>query len=182
MSIVAVPSELMPEKTDFECLSLDAVESTHARRGIAIWQSLRGPRRYPARSELQPRVIAPIMQHMSLVRVIDGGKDFENRFVGDAVVRAHEVPIEHRCFSDIARETPVLINRLLPLFRKVVESAEPLAYRGRTGHDLVRVVYTGFEGVLLPLGENPDAVDHVMYVGTCTVNLLKPTRRSDFQQ
>lgn len=169
MSTVAALAEAMPEKTDFEWLSLDQVESAPARRGIAIWHSLRGKRRFPSRKDLKPREIASIMQHMSLIKVINGGEDFENRFVGDAVVRAHEVPIEHRRFSDIAADTPVLIERLLPLFRKVVDTGEPLAYRGRTGHDLARVVYSDFEGALLPLGENDAAVDHVIFVGTCTL-------------
>jgi hypothetical protein len=108
------------------------------------------------------------MRHMSLVAVIDGGADFENGFVGDAVVRVHDVPIAHRRFSDVALDMPTLMAGVTPLFRKVVETGEPLAYRGRTGHDMAHVVYTDFEGVLLPLGEC-DAVDHVVYVGTNSV-------------
>jgi len=171
--LVSVPAELLPEKTDFEWLTLDQVQSTPGRAGIAIWRCLRGTRRFPARNDLTPREIAGIMQHMSLIKVINSGEDFENRFVGDAVVRAHEVPIVHRRFSEVAHDIPRLIEQLLPMARKVVATGEPLAYCGKTGHDMAQVVYTDFEGVLLPLGATDDAVDHILYVGTCTIQVSR---------
>jgi len=168
---VAAPTEYVPEQTDFERISLDAVVGTPTRRGIAIWRLLRAGRRFPAHSHLKLRDIVDIMPYMSLVAVIDGGKNFENRFVGDAVVRAHDVPIRHRRFSDVAKDMPALLKGLLPLFRKVVETGEPLAYRGQTGHDMSHVVYTDFEGVLLPLGQSDEAVDYVLYVGNCELKV-----------
>ena len=167
----AVSAEIVPERTDFERFSLDAVESAPTRRGIAIWRLLRASRRFPAHDDLELKDITDIMPYMSLVAVIDGGKDFENRFVGDAVVRAHDVPIRHRRFSDVAKDMPALMEGLLPLFRKVVETGEPLAYRGRTGHDMSHVVYTDFEGVLLPLGQSDEAIDYVLYVGQCELKV-----------
>ena len=171
MPSIAVPAEYVPEQTDFERISLDAVQSVPTRRGIAIWRLLRASRRFPAHDDLKLRDIVDIMPYMSLVAVIDGGKNFENRYVGDAVVRAHDVPIRHRRFSDVAKDMPTLIEGLLPLFRKVVETGEPLAYRGRTGHDMSHVVYTDFEGVLLPLGKSEEAVDYVFYVGQCELKV-----------
>ena len=177
MSSVAVPIELTPEKTEFERLSLDQVDGMHALRGIAVWHIQRGSRRFPSRRDLDFRDIASILPYMSLVMVINGGEDFENRFVGDVVVRAHDVPIRHRRFSEVAADMPRLMDGIAPMFREVVDTGEPLAYRGRTGHDMTHVVYTGFEGVLLPLGETDEAVDHVVYVGACTVDALPLVRR-----
>ena len=171
MPPIAVPAEIVPERTGFERFSLDAVVSAPTRRGIAIWRLLRASRRFPARGDLKLRGIVDIMPYMSLVAVIDGGRDFENRFVGDAVVRAHDVPINHRRFSDVAKDMPTLMEGLLPLFRKVVETGEPLAYRGQTGHDMRHVVYTDFEGVLLPLGQSDDAIDFILYVGQCELKV-----------
>ncbi len=171
MPPIVVPAEIVPERTDFEQFSLDAVESVPTRRGIAIWRLLRAGRRFPAHDDLKLRDITDIMPYMSLVAVIDGGKDFENRYVGDAVVRAHDLPIRHRRFSDVAKDMPRLMEELLPLFRKVVETGEPLAYRGRTGQDLSHVVYTDFEGVLLPLGQSDEAIDYILYVGICELKV-----------
>jgi hypothetical protein len=161
----------LPERTGFEVVSLDALTCTPARRGLAIWRLLRASRRFPSRTDLKPRNIADIMPFLSIVMVIDGGRDFENRFVGDAVVRAHDVPINHRRFSDVAKDMPALMYGLLPLFRRVVETGEPLAYRGITGHDMMHVVYTDFEGVLLPFGPSDELVDHILYVGACELNI-----------
>ena len=124
MSPFAVHAEIVPERTDFERFSLDAVESAPTRRGIAIWRLLRANRRFPAHDDLELRDVADILPYMSLVAVIEGGEDFENRFVGDAVVRAHDVPIRHRRFSDVAKDMPTLMEGLLPLFRKVVSRSE----------------------------------------------------------
>jgi hypothetical protein len=175
VSPIAIPAEILPERTGFEQFPLDEVESTPARRGIAIWRLLRGIRRFPARDYLKLRDIVDIMPYMSLVAAIDGGRDFENRFVGDAVVRAHDVPIRHRRFSDVAKDMPTLMGGLLPLFRKVIETGEPLAYRGRTGYDMFHAVYTDFEGVLLPLGQTDETIDHILYVGACELK-VSPVR------
>jgi hypothetical protein len=108
------------------------------------------------------------MPYMSLVTVINGGEDFENRFVGHEVVRAHDVTVRHRRFSEIAADMPRLVEGLLHLFRKVVDTGEPLAYCGRVGGEFKNVEYTDSEGVLLPFGMTDEAVDHVLYVGTCS--------------
>ncbi len=171
MPPVTGPEELLPERTNFEVCALDTLASTPAQRGVTLWRLLRVNRKFPSRADLRPRDIVDIMPHMSVAAVIDGGADFENRYVGDAVVRAHDVPIAHRRFSDVAKDMPVLMQGLLPLYRRVVETREPLAYRGRTGHDMDHVVYTDFEGVLLPLGETDDQVDHVVYVGACSLTV-----------
>jgi len=171
VSPVNVPTELLPEKTKFEQLPLDKVEAAVSRHATEIWSALRGSKRFPSRGDLNPRQFAGIMPHMSLVKVVNHGEDFENRFVGDAVVRAHDVEIVHRSFSDIAVDMPELMSHLFALFRDVVRSGEPLAYRGITGHDLRHVRYTDSEGVLLPLGETDGFVDHVAFVGTCSVKI-----------
>lgn len=168
---VSVPSELLPEKTGFDWIATEALVNPYSRQGLEIWNRLRGSRRFPARADLKPRDIVPIIQHMSVIKVIDGGKDFENRFLGDAVVRAHGIPIAGRRFSDIAREAPVLVRRLVPVAERVVAQGEPVAYRGKTGHDMTHVAYTDFEGVMMPLGETDAAVDYIVYAGICSVHV-----------
>lgn len=171
MVFFADAAEIVPAQTDFECFPLDALTASQTLRGIEIWRAHCGGRRFPAYEDLKPRAIIDIMPYMSMIAVINGGQDFENRFVGDAVVRAHHVPIRHRRFSDVAKDMPTLMYGLLPLFRQVVESGEPLAYRGRTGQDLSQVVYTDFEGVLLPLGPDDETVNFVLYVGKCELKV-----------
>jgi len=169
MLTVAFPSELLPEKTDFEWLSLDEVQSAPVRAGVAWWRSMRGDRHCPSYADLRPRDIAGLMQYMAVVKVLDGGADFENGFVGDAVVRSHDVAIARRRFSEVAKDMPGLMAAITPLFRHVAKLCAPLAYRGKTGHDLEHVLYTDFEGVLLPLASD-GKVTHITYIGHCRLS------------
>jgi hypothetical protein len=121
--------------------------------GYGYWNALRGMRPHPRRDELNPRHISGLLGYMTLVKVIGDGADFEYRIVGDVVVQAFHVPIQHRRFSEIAKEAPELIYSTMPLFRDVVADAKPRAWRQHTGRDATHVVFTDSEVLLLPLGD-----------------------------
>lgn len=148
--------------TTFEWLSLDQLKEKPLRAAANYWSALRDGRLFPSRDDLKPRDMIRILPHMSLVKVIDGGADFEHRIVGDAVVRTFAVPIQKRRFSEIAPQAPQLIDASFWLFRKVVETRAPLAYLQRTQNDTFQIAYTLAEMVLLPLGNRDEAVDHVV--------------------
>jgi hypothetical protein len=73
-----------PEQTTIEFAPLDEIRSPILHQGVDHWIGLSGKRSFPSREELRPRAIAGAMSHMVLVKVIDGGADFEFRIVGDA--------------------------------------------------------------------------------------------------
>jgi hypothetical protein len=162
-----MPADLpsMPHTSIFDWVELDQLRSAPLRVGVAYWQAIRGNRLFPAREDLKARDIAGILPNMSLVRVIDGGVDFEHRIVGDAMVRAFSVPIQNRRFSEIEWDAPKLIEVSLWLFRKVVETRAPMAWRQRTGQEATHIVFTDSEVVLLPLGQSKDTVDHIVSFG-----------------
>jgi hypothetical protein len=152
--------------TTFEWPELGELETAPLKMAVEYWQSIRGPRRFPSRRELKPREIAALLPYMALLKVIDGGTDFEHRIVGDAQVRALRVQVQNRRFSEIAAEAPKLVSVSKPLFLKVVQTRAPVCWRARTGYDAVDVVFKEVEGVLLPLGETEEAVDHVAAFNT----------------
>jgi len=156
----AVPSS-QPHPSTYEWLTLDQVSRAPLRAAAAYWSKLRGDRRFPARSDLNPRDMRSFLPYISLLAVIDGGADFEHKIVGDIVVRAFSVPIQNRRFSAIAEDAPELIALSFELFRKVVDTRAPLAYLQRSGNDIYHIAYSEAEMVLLPLGQSDDAVDHV---------------------
>jgi hypothetical protein len=158
-------SAFMPQTSIFDWVGLDQLESAPLRVAAAYWHSIRGPRLFPAREDLKARDMAGILPYMSLVKVIDGGADFEHRIVGDVMVRAFSVPIQNRRFSEIAQEAPELIEVSFMLFRKPLETRAPVAWRQRTGHDAIHTAFTESEIVLLPLGRSPDAIDHIVGFG-----------------
>lgn len=154
----------MPRPTEFEWLTIDTVEAPPLQAGAAYWRSLCAGRPFPTRREIVPRAIAKLLSNMSLVKVIDGGRDLEHRIVGDAVVRAFHAPLQNRRFSEIAEELPEFRDGCLPLFFQVLETGAPVAWRATSGHDTPHSGFNRGEVLLLPLGEN-GIVDHILGFG-----------------
>ena len=152
--------------TTFELVALDELESPITRQGADYWDSLRGTRRYPARKELHPRDFSSILRHMLLIKVVEGGSDFEFRIAGDAQVRAYSVPILSRRLSEIAQTSPVFCYGLRGMFLHVTETGAPVAIRGRIGPIFFNVQYAFYESLVLPLGDGDNAVDHLLVFST----------------
>ncbi len=112
--------KFIPDCTSFEFVALDAIKATQLRLGLEYWQTVRGFRRFPSRDDIKPRDISGVLQHMSLLKV--KGDDFIYRIVGDAIVRAFDLPIQNRRVSDVAFDEPGFDVIVLPLLRKVVET------------------------------------------------------------
>src|SRR5262249_55294607 len=62
-------------------IPLDAIDNPILQQGLAYWHRLRGQRPYPARADLMPRDLSPLLRHVVLLRVLDGGGDYEYRIV-----------------------------------------------------------------------------------------------------
>jgi hypothetical protein len=166
-----MPDASFPKFSTIEHPSLDELVTPPVRFGVDYWCKLRGTRRFPARGDLQFRALAGMLRTMSLLRVLDGGADFEHRFVGDAQVRAFNVVLQNRKFSEIAKEAPQLIAISRPHFLHVVESRSPLGLKGRTGLDADAVAFTEVEEVFLPFGDSDAAVDHIAVFSSYSLRL-----------
>ncbi len=152
--------------TSFELVTLDGLESPVVKQGADYWDVLRGTRRYPSRKEIHPRDLTAIIRNMLLIKVIDGGADFEFRFAGDAQVQAYVVPFQGRRLSQLALGSPVFCCSLRDVFLHVIGSGAPAAVRGNMGLFFSRVKYAYCESMILPLGASDDAVDHLMVFST----------------
>lgn len=155
-----VALQFTPETMSFEHVALDALECPFLRTGLNHWRLLRGGRRFPAREDLKPREIAGLLRRMSLIRVKNG--DFQYRIVGDCVVQAYDIQLHNRWLNDIESEFPRFVSFVRPVLMRVVETREPVAVRGSTGHGAPRVNFTHYENLLLPLGPDDDTVDHIL--------------------
>lgn len=141
----------------------NALLSTPVLSGFRYWDTLRAGRAWPRREELNPRHMTGLLNYMSLIRVVEDGKDFETRIVGDVMVQAFSVPVQHRKLSEIAEDSPRLGALAFPLFQRILAEGKPLAWRQHSGRDSTRVVFTDSEVVLLPLGD--DSIDHILCFG-----------------
>jgi len=155
----------LPPNTIIEWVTLDEIQCEALRAGTAYWNKLRCGRPWPSRDELNFRDMAKFLPYMALLRVIDGGADFEHRFVGDVMVRAFSVPIQNRRFSEIGVDAPSLIRNSFLIFRRVLQTRAPVFALQRIGHDVREVVYMYGERALLPLGCTSDSIDYVIGLG-----------------
>ncbi len=148
-----------PRKRVSRCIPLPEVDSSVLIKGITIWQNLSGERPFPRRSQITPHVLKTLLRSTSLIRVVDGGNDYEYRIVGDAFVMAHGVSFQGMSWSETQNLTPGYYAFVKPIYDRVVQSGEPCATRGwverggSAGH-----VYC--ENAFLPLGD--ETVDHIL--------------------
>lgn len=150
----------IPESSIFHDISFDGIESAVLRAGYEYWQSKLDGRRYPARDDIRPREIAPLLRHVALIKV--EGDDFVYRIVGDTIVLSFGVPLQNRRLSDLVFDEPGFGAYVVPVLEKIVSTGKPLAVRGKVGRDVLRVNFTDSENLLLPLGPDDHTVDHVL--------------------
>jgi hypothetical protein len=150
----------IPENTVFHDIAFDRIESPVLRSGYQYWLNKRGDRRHPARDDIRPREIAPLLRYLALIKI--EGDDFIYRIVGDTIVMSYGIPLQNRRMSDLAYDEPGFGTFAVPLLRKVATTAEPVAVRGKIGRDVTHVNFTHSENILLPLGPDDHTVDHVL--------------------
>jgi hypothetical protein len=167
-SLAPAPHEI-PAKTFVETITLDQLDSSVVRLGANYWRSLRNGRKFPARENLSPRDLAGVLRNMVLVKVLDGGADFEYRIVGDAQVCAYSIPLQGRRFSEVAADAPRFGRVLRGLHTQICQTGEPFAIRGRVGRDVPQANFIYCESAFLPLGASDAAVDHVLVFSTYIV-------------
>lgn len=143
-------------------IDVDLVESAIVRAGVAYWKRLAGGRRFPDRNDVTPRDIRGLLRNVVLLRVIDSGRDYEYRIVGDAHVTAHGFCMQGKTLSQMDDYAPGYSAILKPLYDNPVRRRTPLALRGwlSMGEDGAEFVYS--ESVFLPLGPDDETVDHVL--------------------
>jgi hypothetical protein len=143
-------------------IDLDQVESPIVRSGIGYWRRLCGERKYPERSAVTPSEIRGLLRNTVLIRVVDGGQDFDYRIVGDAHVIAYGFSMQGRFLSEMEEYAPGHGPVLKGLYSSVVRRRTPFALRGwlERGESHKQYIYS--ESVFMPLGDTDDAVDHIL--------------------
>ena len=161
-----------PDQTAVHTVALDELDSPVLKLAAEYWRSLRNGRRFPTRLGLHPRDMAGFLRDMLLVRIIDGGADYEYRIVGDALAQAYAVPLQGRRISEISVTAPWFSHIAANVYEHVRRTGEPLILRGRIGREFPEAKFVYHESVFLPLGASDDAVDHLLIVATNVFNAV----------
>lgn len=146
------------------CSRVPLAEVTHPIlvQAVAFWRRLAAGRKFPARSEVTPRGLGNLLRNTELLRVVDGGMDYEYRIVGDAYVLAHGVSFQGKAWSQIGRLSPRFHRMIKPVYDSVVATGEPVATRGWIERGGATDEHIYCEYVYLPLGADGATVDHIL--------------------
>jgi hypothetical protein len=141
---------------------LEEIEHPILVDGLTYWRDLCAGRKYPARSDVTLRGLANLLHNTLLLRVIDGGRDYEYRFEGDAHVQAHGVSVQGKSWSEISQNGSDLRQFNKIVYDRVVENAAPIAVRGWMERDSQHWELIYREAVYLPLGQKDGSVEHIL--------------------
>jgi hypothetical protein len=151
-----------PAELSYGVVPLAEIDNPVLQQGMAYWRGLCGERKFPSRAEVTPRGILGLLRYTKLVRVIDGGRDYECRTAGDAYVMAHGYSFQGKYLSEIKPLVPTYANTVKAVYDRVVKTAAPVAIRGWVARGNHRGEHIYTEGVYLPLGPDGQTVDHVL--------------------
>lgn len=162
----AIAPQPAPDQSSVHVVTLDDLENAIVRTGANYWRMLKRDRRLPARADLSPREMRAILKNIVLLKVLDGGQDYEYRITGDAHVQAYGFHFKHMRISHITAAAPDFGKTMHGLYEHVRNTAEPFAVRGWVGREVADARFVYYESVFLPLGDDGRTVDHIVVVST----------------
>jgi hypothetical protein len=109
--------------------------------------------------------MAAILPFAVILSVIDGGADFEYRYVGEAQRQAFKTSFKGLRVSQIEAAVPQLGGLLRGAYEHARSLGMPFVIRGRVDHEPTDSKLLYHESVFLPLGVSDAAVDHLLIVG-----------------
>lgn len=134
------------------------------------WDRLRGSRKVPARSEIDPVDIPPLLPHIYLID-IEGGDDlsFRVRLMGTHLVQVFAKDYAGHLLREIDLDDHMQL--ILAEYKEVAETMEPLCSR----HNFINHAGRPFdyERLLLPLSADGEVVNHLF--GGMTFKLPIPS-------
>jgi hypothetical protein len=152
-------------EVEAEIITLAQTTDVFVKKAIDYWTALKGARRFPAHSELSLRGMVAFISYVVIVRVLDGGADYQYRFVGDAQVRAFKSPINGLKVSQIEETAPYIGSLLRDAYDRTCASGEATATRGCVNFGQSEMMPHYQETALFPLGDDERTVDHLLSVG-----------------
>ena len=153
---------LLPEVSTAGRVALDDLENAPLISLFEIWNRLRGERLFPARSELTAKSIGRFLRNISIASILDEGRDYEFRIIGDAHVEAYAASYQGKKLSNLVADSPTFGAVIKGAYDNVRFKKRPLAFRGLMGRDFPDVRFVYHESVYLPFGTADDVVDHVI--------------------
>ncbi len=159
----AVPASKPAERRPRTEIALADIENPIVRKSLDVWERLRADRQMPARADMSPRALLGVLANTALLRVIDGGDEFEFRIVGDQIAVQQGMVLQGKKMAEIDAILPGYGALLKRIYRDGFDARKPLAFRGWYTRPMDNHPFF-HEVVLLPVGEDGETVDHLFVV------------------
>ena len=159
----AQPLSAAPYMPMRQQIGLDEIQNPAVQHAYELWNRQRGVRAYPARGDITPRQMPDLLRNVALVRVLEGGEEFQIRVMGDALVEAHGANFQGLTMHEIDLLLPEYGAAIGELYRFVCKTRSPRAFRGWYRRDADKHAFF-HESVLLPLGAEGKPIDHILVV------------------
>lgn len=158
------PPQSVPEVSSVFVISPGEIRDRLVIQGTEYWKSLCRGRRFPAREDISPRGMAAFLRNIVLIKIINGGADYEYRIAGDAHVEAQGVPFKGVRLRQVEAVDPTYGRMTRATYEHVRTTAEPYALRGWVGKEFPKSRFSYYESIFLPLGPSDDVVDHLLVI------------------
>jgi hypothetical protein len=152
--------------SSIQAVAPEDLKSKPVTLALRYWKRLCGARPFPSREEIKPRDMAPFLRNVVLVRVIEGGRDYEYRITGDALVQAFGIHFKGMLLSQIAIADPDYGKAAHAVYECVRNLGQPFALR-RSIAPTATARFSYHETIVLPFGKD-GAVDHLLTTSVFT--------------
>lgn len=161
----------MIRKFLLERCDLEDLRNPIVCEGVKYWQVLCRGRPYPSRADVAPGGMRRILSNTVIVRILDGGADYEYRIAGEAHVMSHGVPLQGRKMSELGLDTDYR-PFLKSLYDWVTQTHSPCGIRAGMNVSDNRPPLYRSESAFLPLGPDESLIDHILVFTVYNINLL----------
>ncbi len=158
--VMATPEAM--EKGVRSSIALSDIRNPIVALALETWEQIRGEHAMPSRAQMTPRAMLRFLKNTALVEVLDDGRDFRFRVIGDAVNIQQGVSLQGMTTRDLDERMPGYGTWLARAYKRVFEQRTPLAYRGLYVRPADKHIFS-HEAVMLPLGDDA-AVNHLLVV------------------
>ena len=140
--------------------ALTDIRSPILRQGLAYWNVKRRERLMPARADIDPMEIIPILPNVVLLDVLRDPLDFRYRLIGTVIEEHMSEPYTGRRFSELSHQRAP--SRIWSCSQCIVRDKQPLCsdipYVGPKRD------FTSIEDVMMPLAADGETVDMIFVV------------------
>ena len=140
--------------------ALSDIRSPVVRQGLDYWTKARGERAMPARADLDPMEMIPLLPHVILLDVLRDPLDFRYRLIGTLVEEHMSAPYTGRRFSEFEGQRAP--SRIWTCNERVVTERQPI--RSDIPYIGPKADFTTMEDIMMPLSADGESVDVIFIV------------------